>query len=114
MTDLAQTYTDTLKVLGDTLVKMTSAEWDALLMEATPEQRREAMKTMLKTQEARLTLANTALAGIVEQLKENEPALRKGIARLEKSLATFERIDSVVKGVASVLNVVSKLVPMLA
>lgn len=113
MTDLTQTYTDTLKILGDTLIKMTSAEWDGLLQESTAEQRREAMKTMLKTQEARLTLANTALSGIVEQLKENEPALRKGIGRLQKALDTFDKVDSVLKGAASVLNVVAKLVPML-
>jgi hypothetical protein len=113
MPDLTQTYIDTLKILGDTLVKMTSAEWDAMLQDETPEKRREAARTMLKTQEARLTLANTALASILTQMQENEPALRKGIARLQKSLDTFDKVDSVLRATSGVLGVIARLVPML-
>ena len=52
MDDLAGLYIATLKLLGDTLVTMTSAEWDAAMQDATVAQRRNAALLMLRVQEA--------------------------------------------------------------
>ena len=114
MEDLAGLYIATLKLLGDTLVTMTSAEWDAAMQDATVAQRRNAALLMLRVQEARLTLANAALGDILEALTANEDGLQKGIVRLRNSLESFERMEKVLNSISSVLSIVARIVPLIA
>jgi hypothetical protein len=114
MDDLAGLYTATLKTLGDILVTMTSTEWDASLQDATPTQRRNASLLMLRVQEARLTLANTSLSEILEQMADNEDGLQKGIDNLQNALDNFEKVEKVLKNVSSFLSIVARIVPLVA
>ena len=79
MDDLAGLYTATLKALGDTLVTMTSAEWDATMQDTTSAQRTNAARLMLQVQEARLTLANTALGDILDELSATKMVCKRAL-----------------------------------
>ena len=114
MDDLAGLYTATLKVLGDTLVTMTSTEWDTTMQDATPAQRTNAARLMLQVQEARLTLANTALGDILDELTANEVGLQKGIKQLQDALATFDKVEKLLNRISSILSIVGRIVPLVA
>ena len=112
MNDIANLYAKTLQTLGDILTAMTSPDWDAMMQTKTAEDRMNAMLTMLKVQQARLTLGNAALGEIVTELQENEAALKKGIAQLKKSLDALDNVEKILKGVTAVLGVVAKIVTL--
>jgi hypothetical protein len=112
MDDFAGLYTATLKVLGDTLVTMTSPEWDATMQDATTTQRTKAARLMLRVQEARLTLANTALGDILDKLTANEDGLQKGVTQLQDALAAFEKVGRVLSRISSILSIVGRIVPL--
>jgi len=114
MDDLAGLYIATLKVLGDTLVTMTGSKWDAAMQDATAQQRTDAALLMLSVQEARLTLANTALADILDKLKENEDGLQKGIDRLQSALDSLAKVERVLNSISSILSIVARIVPLVA
>lgn len=114
MDDLAGLYTSTLKVLGETLVTMTSPEWDETMQDATAAQRTNAARLMLRVQEARLTLANTALSDILEELTANEDGLQKGVDRLQSALDSFEKVEKVLNSITSILSIVGRIVPLVA
>jgi hypothetical protein len=114
MDDLAGLYTATLKVLGDALVTMTSPEWDSIMQDATAAQRMNASRLMLRVQEARLTLANTALGDILDEMTANEDGLQKGVTRLQDALDSFEKVEKVLNSISSILSIVAKIVPLVA
>ena len=114
MDDLAGLYTATLKVLGDTLVTMTSPEWDEKMQDATATQRTNAARLMLRVQEARLTLANTALSDILDELEANEDGLQKGVERLQKALDSLDKVEKVLNSITSILLVVGRIVPFVS
>lgn len=114
MDDLAGLYTATLKVLGDTLVTMTSPEWDATMQDATATQRTNASRLMLRVQEARLTLANSALGDILDELTTNEDRLQKGVKRLQDAMDSFDKVEKVLNSISSILSIVGRIVPLVA
>jgi len=114
MDDLAGLYTSTLRVLGDTLVTMTSPEWDATMQEATATQRTNAARLMLRVQEARLTLANKALGDILDELAANEDSLQKGIQQLQDALDVFDKVERVLNRISPILSIVARIVPLVA
>ena len=81
MSDFTQTYTDTLRVLGETLNKMTSAEWDLMLQESTPEQRREAMKTPIRVRPRPIAKhairKDTPTTGVDHVISSPSPGIRR-------------------------------------
>lgn len=113
MNDLADLYTATLKCLGDSLVAMTSAEWDAMILNATSETRRDSALLMLRVQEARLGLSNSLLTEISTEMKANEVPLRQGIKRVQSALDRFDSVERVLKGITGVLSIVGRIVTLL-
>lgn len=112
--DLAHLYSDVLKTLGDALVRMTAPQWDQMMQASTAEQRQRATQLILQTQEARLTLANATLNDILDQLRENEADLEKGVGELRTALERFDSFDNMLSGLTSVISVVAKVVPLAA
>ena len=103
--DMIELYTQILRKLNEAIERMTSAEIDLLLQDATAEARQRAARQLLDVQRARLVLGNAVLATIAQDLKKNEKEFEKGIASLDRAL---EKLDSVAK----VLNTVSKVVTL--
>jgi hypothetical protein len=103
--DMIELYTQILRLLNEAIERMTSAEFDLLLQDETPEARQRTARQLLDVQRARLVLGNAVLSNIAQDLKKNEKEFEKGIASLDKAL---EKLDSVVK----VLNTVSKVVSL--
>jgi hypothetical protein len=67
---------------------------------------------MLRVQEARLTLANTALGDILDKLTANEDGLQKGVTQLQDALAAFEKVGRVLSRISSILSIVGRIVPL--
>jgi hypothetical protein len=111
--DATQLYSSTLEELNQALVKMTSPEWDALVQAAPPDQRGQALTELLRVQQARLVLGNAVLQDIVEKLKANEQALLDGIKAVQSALNTEATVDSVLKAVGSLIDVIAKVAPLL-
>lgn len=110
--DAAQIYAQTLTELGDTLVKMTSPEWDSQLQNATPKQRQQAAILMIKTQHARLALGNAVLQEVADQLKQNENELISGINDLKGLLETLTKVTQILDSLTSFLNAIAKVVTL--
>ena len=71
-------YTSVLQQLNETVLRMTSAEFDELMHAGEVQERQRAARELLNVQQARLVLGNAVLAEIAEKLKANEQALIDG------------------------------------
>jgi hypothetical protein len=111
--DATQLYSSTLEQLNRTIVKMTSPEWDAKVQAAPPGKRQQALAELLRVQHARLVLGNAVLQDIVKDLKANEQALLDGQKAVQAALDKLTTVDSVLKSVSSLINIVAKIVPLL-
>jgi hypothetical protein len=111
--DSAQIYSSTLEQLNETLVKLTSPEWDALVQGAPSEQRQDALAELLRVQHARLVLANEALQDIADKLKANEQSLLDGQRALQDELDKLATVEAVLNAVSSLINVVARIVPLI-
>jgi hypothetical protein len=109
--DPAHLHTDILKTLGDALLKMSTSQWNEMMRNATATQRRRASQLMLQTEEVRLTLVNTTLSEIVDELRENEDGLNDGIDRLKTVLGRFSSVESVLNGISPVISILVRAVP---
>jgi hypothetical protein len=110
--DSTHIYSQTLSQLGETLVKMTSPEWDDLVHSASTEQRQAAARLMIQTQHARLALGNAVLQDIADELKRNEADLTAGIDALEDKLAALSSVAQVLNTLASFLTIVGRIVSL--
>ena len=111
--DSAQIYSSTLEQLNSTVLRLTSAEWDAKVQGAPPEERSEALAELLRVQHARLVLANAALQEIAEELKANEKNLVDGQKALQGELDKLATVESVTRAVSSFVNIVARIVPLI-
>jgi hypothetical protein len=110
--DSTHIYAQTLSQLGETLIKMTSPEWDNLLQSASAEQRQKAATLMIQTQHARLALGNAVLQDIADELKQNEAGLTAGIDALEGTLAALSSVTQVLNTLAGFLAIVGRIVSL--
>ncbi len=90
---------------------MTS-EFDIALEGRTDEEVTEAARTLLGLQRARLRLGTAELADIRDALRLNEKQLLAGIASLERSLKSLNRLRRVLDTAAAVLDTVGRVVPL--
>lgn len=107
-----QLRSQALSALNEAVVKMTSAEWDAQLENASAQDRRKAARLLLQTQHARLVLGNAVLQDIAGKLQQNEAALNQGIRALSGALARLDGVANVLNALGSVLRVVAKVVDL--
>ena len=92
---------------------MLSPEWDASLQEATPAQRRAALRELLRVQHARLALGNAILQEIAEDLKRNEAGLVEGQKSVQSALDRLASVTSVLTAVGGLVGVVARIVTFL-
>lgn len=104
----------TLEQLLLTREKMMSTRWMLKLRTATPAQRQDNAMTLLLVQDAILKLQNGKLADLRDKLVANEQALNDGIASLKSSLRTIESIKVAVLAVGQFLQIVGRVVRLLA
>lgn len=110
--DAAQLYSSTLEILNATVLKMLSAEWDAKVQAASLKARQKALLELLSVQHARLVLSNAVLQDISQQLKANEQGLLEGQTAMQAALTKLATVESVLKTVSSLINVVARVVPL--
>ena len=104
----------TISQLQKTFLKMMSPEWDVALEGKPKNVVADAAKKMLAVQRARLRMENAELASILEKLKENEEALLNGKKALEDSLKDLEDVKNVLKMTATFLEIVGRIVAIVA
>lgn len=107
-------YENILKELRATRMDMHSASWILAVTEQPDEVRREAAIRALDVQAAILELENAELEAIRDKLINNEPGLRAGIAGLSKARERLENVQDVLQKIATVLEVVGKVVVFVA
>src|SRR5689334_13911489 len=110
--DATQIYSQTLAQLGDTLITMTSPEWDNRLQAASADERQSAAKLMIQTQHARLAIGNAVLQDIAEKLKNHENDLTAGINALKSTFAALANVTQILNTISSFLTVVSRVVAL--
>ncbi|HEY7690488.1 MAG TPA: hypothetical protein VH835_17435 [Dongiaceae bacterium] len=104
----------TLQQLLLTREKMMSTRWMLKLRTATSEQKQASAMTLLQVQDAILKLQNAKLADLRDKLTANEQALGEGITSLKSSLRTIESIKVAVLAVGQFLQIVGRVVRLLA
>ncbi len=111
--DAADIYSDLLAQLNETLLCMTSPEWDAASHRGSAGERRRALRQMLDIQQLRLALGNAVLLGIMEKLKANEADLENGRKHLREALTSLEQFGRVLDTIASYITIAGRIVPLL-
>jgi hypothetical protein len=108
----SEIYSQTLEQLRETFLKMTSPEWDLVLVDKPEDVVNEAAKALLLVQRARLRLENAELADIRDKLVENEKGLEEGRVQLNKSLQRLDQIEGALNAITSLVDVVARIVPL--
>ena len=111
--DAAHLYSDLLAQLNETLLRMTSPEWDAASHLGTVEERRRALRQMLAIQQLRLALGNAVLLGITEKLKANESDLENGRKSVREALTSLDHFGRVLDTIANFIAIAGRIVPLL-
>lgn len=107
-----QLFSGTLEQLHQTKILMTSPEWDVKIQAASASQRQQAQAAMLRVQQACLAMENASLEDIADQLSANEQSLIDGQNAIEAAMGTLTTVQSTLKAVTSLVNVVAKIVPL--
>lgn len=107
-------HTATLEQLRATREEMMSARWLLSLEDESEATRRDSARLLLQVQHAILILENAKLADISKKLRDNEQALAKGTANLQKRLKNIEDIALVLKAVGAFLQIVGQVASLLA
>jgi hypothetical protein len=106
-------YAMVLTQLNQTVLRMTSADFDQRLQEGTLEDRQRAARELLDVQYARLALGNAVLSEIAEKLKANEQAFVDGKAHLDAALEGLEKIEAVLDTIGRFVKLVGCIVTLL-
>jgi len=104
----------TLACLRKTRRRLLSSEWEDEIAGRTPEEKRSAAEALSKVQKALLTLENTELASIRDQLRENENDLTEGTNKLNEALANLQDVKKVIDTVNALLQIAARLAPLFA
>ncbi len=110
--DTASLYATLLSDLNDTIVRLTSPRFDALLQRGSADDRLRAMREILALEKARLVLGNAVLQDIATKLKENERALIEGHENLVDALDRLDNIARVLKTVSAFVAAIGKVVAL--
>jgi len=105
-------YVKVLRQLNETVLRMTSADFDAMLQGGTVEDRQRAARTLLDVQHARLALGNAVLSDIAEKLKASEQAFIDGENELDAQLKNLEQIDAVLGSIGKFIKLVGSVVTL--
>lgn len=111
--DTSSIYSQTLSVLDQTELAMTSVEGSKLIQAASPTEHHRAVRLLLDVHQARLALGNATLQSIVEKLRANEQGLRTGTAAVQSAIKSFSALTNVLDAVNTLIGVVSQIVPMI-
>ena len=103
-----------LRQLLDTRKQMMSTLWMEEIKTASEADRLAAARLLLQVQHAILEMQNAKLADIRDKLVANEKALGDGIDSLKKSLKTVENIRVAIQAVGQFLQIVGRVVKLLA
>ncbi len=96
--------------LRKTVLAMMSAEWDIALEGKPAAEVTRAGRTLLALQRARLRLGTAELAGIRDQLRENERELVKAMAALGRARKKLRGVKTVLVAAASLLRTVGRII----
>lgn len=105
-------YVKVLRQLNETVLRMTSADFDALLQGGAVEDRQRAARALLDVQHARLALGNAVLSDIAEKLKANEQAFIDGENELDTQLKNLAKIDAVLDTIGKFVKLVGSVVTL--
>ena len=106
-------YAMVLTQLNQTVLRMTSADFDQMLQEGTVDERQRAARELLDVQRARLALGNAVLSEIAEKLKANEQAFVDGKADLDRALEALEKVEAVLDTIGGFVKLVGRIVTLL-
>lgn len=93
---------------------MTDPEYLLSLDDATSAVKKEAALKLLATHHARVKLENEALAGIRDKLVENEDDFADATQEINTALRTLDDVKTVLKAATALLNVLAKVLTLLA
>jgi hypothetical protein len=106
-------YSNALSVLTAARSIMLTPGWQAEIDQGTSGQRLAASNELIQVQQAILALSNQSLSDIAASLQSNEKELSDATASLQDALKDITRIANVITSVSSLVQAVSKIVPLL-
>ena len=108
----AAIHSSALEDLSEAMLAIVSEEWSVRISKAPFAEQVRAAVLLNELQKARLALGNALLDDIAEKLKANEEALLEGRRELRSALERVENVTKLLNGVAGMVGVVAKIVPI--
>ena len=99
-----------LRALRTALKSMMSAGWFLALEGEDDQTRAQAALLMLRVNHAILTMENTQLADIRDQLRANETGLIEGTESLRDALQDLAKVKSILSTITGFLNIVGRVI----
>jgi hypothetical protein len=107
-----ETRDQLIRDLRDARTALMSPDWLTMIREGSKAQKQSAADNLMKVQLALLDLENEALATFRDDLIENESAIARSTASMQKALTRLESTEKVLKAVTSFLGTVARVVTL--
>jgi cytochrome b len=91
---------------------MLTLEWHEQLNEATPQQQRDAARTLLRLENAIMALSNARLSEIAQKMSASQKELKAATEGIEEAEQTLANIVGFLNAAAELVAVVAKVVTL--
>ena len=105
-------YANTLSALTKARDSMLTLEWHEELNEATPQQQRDAARTLLRLENAIMALSNARLSEIAQKMSASQIELKAATEGIEAAERTLANIVGFLNAAAELVAVVAKVVTL--
>lgn len=105
-------YANTLSALTKARDSMLTLEWHEELNEATPQQQRDAARTLLRLENAIMALSNARLSEIAQKMSASQKELKAATEGIEEAEQTLANIVGFLNAAAELVAVVAKVVTL--
>ena len=110
--DPTQTKLETVQILQEAILRMTSPEFELALLEQPDDVVKNAKRERARVQMARVILENTQLAAIRDRLVANETELREGRRRVNEAIQNLQQVQDVLGAISSFVDLVGRVVAL--
>ena len=105
-------YSQTLSSLVATRKSMLSPAWQTSLDGKSADLKAAASMDLVQVQMAISAMSNAALTDIANQMTDQSQAIQDATGALNDALKDLTNVQNIISGVTTVLNIVSKIVPL--
>ena len=105
----AELYLSCGSCLNESLLHMTTYEWEESLKNKSDKVREEAATLFFDVKDKRDRWLNATLESIIKEIDKNKDKLKEGINKVNQFRQTFEEVEKFLQAVTELIGIVVKV-----